>query len=203
MGKLNMLQGNFTGKLGNVSGTRIRGKNILKTAPFSKAPPTTIQTASVLAFTALNRVSAKIAKLFWPYLGLTDKKILKHNAVARWLKKSVETHTFDPFAFNSVISEDMTSTAEITDISVGNQEASFTATVTNPAPQESGGAWIVLFFNDDGYVSYAKIPEVSIWSGTVHTPIVAGKSYYLVVFRADFVDGVLIAHGLSVNSAVP
>jgi len=103
MANMNLLQSNFSGKLGHVVGTRYKGQSVVKSKPIGKLPPKGLQGASVRAFECLNRVSAHIAKTLWVYLDLSEKKMLRHNAVAHWLKPLVQEHIFDIGALYSVI----------------------------------------------------------------------------------------------------
>lgn len=94
MGKMNTLNAEYIGKVGQTYGVRQYGKSIEKAVPFSHAPHNVTQTRSVRAFEKLNRFSSYVAKTFWRYLNLSDKKMYKHNAVAQWFKPCVRDHKF-------------------------------------------------------------------------------------------------------------
>ena len=94
MGKMNTLNAEYIGKVGQTYGVRQYGKSIEKAIPFSHTPHNATQTRSVRAFEKLNRFSAYVAKTFWRYLNLSDKKMYKHNAVAAWFKPCVRNHSF-------------------------------------------------------------------------------------------------------------
>lgn len=94
MGKMNTLNAEYIGKVGQTYGVRQYGKSIEKAIPFSHSPHNATQTRSVRAFEKLNRFSAYVAKTFWRYLNLSDKKMYKHNAVAAWFKPCVRDHSF-------------------------------------------------------------------------------------------------------------
>lgn len=94
MGKINLLKADYIGKVGQTYGVRQYGQGIVKATPFSHSPHNTAQTKAVRAFEKLNRFSSYVAKTFWRYLNLSDKKMYKHNAVAKWLGVAVESGTF-------------------------------------------------------------------------------------------------------------
>ena len=103
MAQLNLVKGEFKGTLGKFVGTKYKGIAIIKSAPFGVAPPTLLQTSNVRAFEKLNRLSAAMAKNFWQVLGLSERKMLKHNAVARWLKPLIASHQFEPASFLGLV----------------------------------------------------------------------------------------------------
>ena len=94
MGKMNTLNAEYIGKVGQTYGVRQYGKSIEKAIPFSHTPHNVTQTRSVRAFEKLNRFSSYVAKTFWRYLNLSDKKMYRHNAVAQWFKPCVRNHSF-------------------------------------------------------------------------------------------------------------
>lgn len=95
MGKMNTLNAEYIGKVGKTYGVRQYRKSIEKIIPFSHAPHNKTQTNSVRAFEKLNRISSYVARVFWQNLNLSDKTMNKHNAVAKWLKPVVKTHSFN------------------------------------------------------------------------------------------------------------
>jgi hypothetical protein len=105
MARLNLVKGEFKGTLGKFVGTKYKGIAVIKSAPFGVAPPTLSQTANVRAFEKLNRLAVAMAKAFWPKLGLSDKKMLKHNATAQWLKPLIASHQFETLGFLDVVKE--------------------------------------------------------------------------------------------------
>jgi hypothetical protein len=106
MAALNLLKADFTGTVGSVYGAKWKGKSLIKSRPFGKSPPTVKQNNAVRAFECVNRVGVIFAKIWWPYLGLTDKTMLKHNAVARILRPMLEGGIFRPLAFVDAIPSD-------------------------------------------------------------------------------------------------
>lgn len=95
MGKMNTLNAEYIGKVGQTYGVRQYGKSIEKAIPFSHSPHNATQTKSVRAFEKLNRFSSYVAKTFWRYLNLSDKTMYRHNAVAQWFKPCVRNHSFE------------------------------------------------------------------------------------------------------------
>ena len=78
MGKINLLKADYIGKVGQTYGVRQYRQSIVKATPFSHSPHNTAQTKAVRAFEKLNRFSSYVAKTFWRYLNLSDKKMYRH-----------------------------------------------------------------------------------------------------------------------------
>lgn len=95
MGNINLLRADYVGKVGQTYGVRQYRESIVKAIPFSHAPHNATQRKSVRSFEKLNRFSAYVARTFWRYLNLSDKKMYKHNAVAKWLSPAVRNHKFE------------------------------------------------------------------------------------------------------------
>lgn len=96
MGNLNLLQSGYTKRVGEVYGVKQYGKYIMKAIPFSHAPHNQTQKDSLTAFTKLNRMSSVLAKNFFNYLPISDKKMYKNNAVAQYFKSMIQGHAFNP-----------------------------------------------------------------------------------------------------------
>lgn len=134
MGKLDLLQANYIGKVGQTYGVRQYRQSIVKATPFSHTPHNKTQKNSVRSFEKLNRFSAYVAKTFWRNLNLSDKKMYKHNAVATWLKPCVKNHRFQLENIAEVIKSN--SSLRITDVSMDFAERTASITFEN-APLNS------------------------------------------------------------------
>jgi hypothetical protein len=102
---MNLLGAYFTGKVGKVVGDTCKGQHTIKSLPEVVRHPSPTQTASLTAFAKLNRISSTIAKNWWPYTGLKDNQMLKHNAVAHLLKPLIEKHATNWKNINQVAPE--------------------------------------------------------------------------------------------------
>ncbi len=103
MGNINLLRADYVGKVGQTYGVRQFRESIVKAIPFSHTPHNATQRRSVRAFEKLNRFSAYVARTFWRYLNLSDKKMYKHNAVAKWFSPAVKNHSFELENLNEII----------------------------------------------------------------------------------------------------
>lgn len=99
MGKMNFLQGGYTGTLGETYGVKQRRTVFAKAKPFSHTPHNQIQKNSFTAFGCLQRFSALLNKTFWQYTGLSDKGRNRMNVTAEFFKPMVSDHLFN---FNKV-----------------------------------------------------------------------------------------------------
>lgn len=103
MAIINLLQGTYRQKVGETYGARWKNKTIAKAVPFSRAPQTHTQRAAVRAFEGLNRIAGALARTGYKYLGITNKNMLPHNAVAKWLKPMIRQHQFNPAGIQQII----------------------------------------------------------------------------------------------------
>lgn len=116
MAQINILTSSYNGKLGTTYGTKQYNKHFVKAIPFSHAPRTKIQKESLSAFTKLNKVCSQIVKKYWQYLGLSDKKMYKNNALTQKLKALINNKVFDPLNIYSVYQQSSTIQINQTDI---------------------------------------------------------------------------------------
>ena len=96
MGTINILKSAFNGKVGQIYGTKQNGKYYAKAVPFSHAPHNNSQKSAFSAFVCLNRFAQGIGKELFKYLYLSDKKMTKANAVAKFFKPAIKDKTFTP-----------------------------------------------------------------------------------------------------------
>jgi|LSPY01.1.fsa_nt_gi YD repeat-containing protein len=96
MATLNFLTGAVEGKLGETTGAKWKNKNVLKSRIDGRVPMEKIQIDSRIAFESLNRLAVDFSRLWWKELGLSSAKMLKHNAVAHFMRPAVESHIFEP-----------------------------------------------------------------------------------------------------------
>lgn len=106
MGKMNLLKSNYIGQVGATYGVEQRHKAFVKAVPFSHAPHNEKQQNALQAFTFLNRLSSGIAKIFFPFLSLSDRKMYRNNAVSQWLKDSIRGGTFALENLSRIIPQD-------------------------------------------------------------------------------------------------
>ncbi len=200
MAFLNLLGGNFIGRLGTYYGSRSRSGVVVKVVPFSKAPATESQVANVRAFEALNRISATIARMFWAYLGLNQGPMHKHNAVAAWLKACIATHLFIPADIGLVIPED--GSLEISEFSINAPAliGHLTFTLSAPYPSASGGAYLFMIFDQYGYRVAYGVGDGAGADFDFSGIFIPGRTYYAAAFRSDLVGESFNVHGYAVAS---
>lgn len=202
MAFMNLLSGKIIGTLGTVYGARTRKGAILKAVPFSKAPPTLRQISSVRAFESLNRISVPIAKDFWKYLKLSDKKMLRHNAVAQWLKPCISGHEFDPSKIAQIIPKD--GSVEIHNFIVDAVESIAMATITAHSPDfsVSKGCLMYVLFLDDGKVIHSGTSTQASISFIVPFEVLLNRTYHLLAFRTDIIYDMKLTHGFAIESVL-
>ena len=159
MGKLNLLKANYVGKVGETYGVEQHRKGFVKAIPFSHTPHNDIQNNSCKAFTLLNRLSAVIAKNFWNYLDLSDKKMYKNNAVAKWLKPCLQNHKFVISNISEVILED--NSLQLINFDYDYTSLVFQITLKNiveTAKQENEKVYISVITNN-AVTKFAKVEQ--------------------------------------------
>jgi hypothetical protein len=196
MAEMNLLKSNFSGTLGRLCGTTWKGKSVVKAKPFSKAPPSKAQTQSVRAFEALNRISAVIAKQGFSYMGLSQKTMLPHNAVAKFLKPIIENHQFDISKASKVIPQDgdqlilgftfnrSTETGTL-NIGLGSSFVPLTGTKT-----------FILVFNQFGQHLFSDFIDTSDYSKSFFMPYSPEYQYNAMIFMSEPAYKGVLLHGL-------
>lgn len=200
MATMNLLKAKVDGKLGEMYGAKWKNKPCLKAVPFSHAPHNSAQKQAFSAFGCLNRVASGISKTFWNYLGLSDRVMLRHNAVANWLKPCVEGRVFDISKAESVIAKDGTVT--ITNLSVNFETniVEISASTSLPVQPLNGQAWYVGVFDSYGKQIGGFIPAGQEFSNRFYHELNQQLGYFAVAFRSDKENGKTTVHGFSTVS---
>lgn len=150
MGELKLIKGAFNGKVGQVYGVKQHRKYYAKAVPFSHAPHNAEQNKAFSAFGCLQRMSSQFVKGFWQYLGLSDKKMNKINAVAKFLKPVISNKVFSVSKIIDVIGSG--NELVINDFSFSAENQCFVIDYTNNLdPNGKGDIKICYaFIADDG-----------------------------------------------------
>lgn len=168
MATVNLLTSSFNGKLGAHYGVEQYNKKFVKAVPFSHTPHNATQTRCVRAFEVLNRVSAKIGEQFFPYLPLSCKTMSKMNAVAHFLKPTVQNHRFDPTKLSEVFGD--TPTFELVEKRRYPEYGYYLIGVENliPPTNYTDSMYYVGIFSPSGYQKGWKVAqaESALWQIT-------------------------------------
>lgn len=185
MGKMNLLKATFEGKVGENYGARQRKNTYLKAIPFSHAPSSPTQTACVRAFERLNRFSAKSVNVFYPFINNPKKTLLKHNAVASFLKPLISRKAFEPSNFSQVIGDG--DEASITQFDVNTE----TGVITISANETASPAitptrkWGVVVFDSLGTVYLARLPAQTFIQQRIVATLPNDRVFYAIAFTAE------------------
>ena len=152
MATMNILSASIEGKLGSLYGVKQKKYHVIKATPFSHSPHNEAQTKSVRAFEKLCRLSGGIAAVFFDYLGLKDKTLLKHNIVAKWLKPIIKDKMFTPSNIFEVIQE--SENINFTTFEYDEQKYKLSIEVENTRASElkDGESWCIILFDNNGKV---------------------------------------------------
>lgn len=197
MATVNILSSSFNGKLGEVYGTKQYGSHFVKAIPFSHAPHSKTQTQSVRAFEKLNRLSGGVASVAFPYLNLKNKKMLKHNAVAQWLKPVISGRNFQPSKLQEVIERDDSTEISVLEVDREKNVIRVQARTSEAVDKKGGHAWFVIVFDSFGNVLIKAAPEEDFFIGEAVSPLSQERNYFGMAFRSDKKPGKFFIHGLS------
>ena len=199
MATMDLLKATVNGKLGNVYGARQRAKTYIKAVPFSHSPHSKSQTRSVRAFEKLNRFSSGLAKGFWKYLGLSDKKVLKHNAVATLFKPMIANGFFSIQNIKNVIKKD--GKTSILNFVVDNTTNTIyiEAQTTELFDKKNGSAWVLIVLDDTGYCYKVISPDKTYYKDNFKIQILPYHQYIAIAFRSDKKNTRQFLHGLSIS----
>lgn len=202
MAIINFINASFNGKLGNLYGTKQFGSAYLKAIPFSHAPHTESQTKSVRAFEKLNRLACGLARNVFYVFGINDKKMLKHNAIAKLLKPIIKNKTFNIENLADLILED--GTTEILEFTVDRvlNKITVRAQTNQPTDKSKKQYFVVCVFDENGKVLQATVSDVNLYTAEIIT-LTEGKNFSIFAFRSDKKANRQYLHGLSYRHSSP
>lgn len=185
---MNLLKANFIGKVGEVYGAKWKSQNVVKAIPFSHAPHNEKQTNAVRAFECVNRVAGGMAKYFWQYLNLSDKKMLKHNAVAQMLKPLLTGGVFNLSAITSIVGDYGTSTivAVSVNFSTGNYALEVSISPATLDVQDTAAA--VLLVDEFGKVIFGSDFVSQSFAKAGVARLNEAYKYYAILLRSDKIN---------------
>lgn len=195
MGTINLLNASVNGKIGELYGTKQYGNSYLKAIPFSHSPHNETQEKCVRAFEKLNRFSSGIAKVFFNYMGLNNRKMLKHNAVAQLFKPIIQNKSFIINNITKIIKKD--GTTKVTALKIDKENSLITASfeTSEKINKKLGSAWVCFIMNSNGKVLIADCPNEQIKTLSVSTVIENDVFYWAGSFRADKINNRVNLHG--------
>lgn len=180
---VNILKASFNGKVGAVYGDNSRGVAKVKAIPFSHTPTAETVKAQCRAFECLNRFSAGIAKNFWKFLSLSDKKLLRHNAVAKWLAIGVTDKQWQPSLLGETIGSG--NNIEITKKEVDRINGSFEMSISvsgDNIPNNNNVALYLALVDDQGKVIFAVTPTGATYSFKGVARLFSERRYFVTTF---------------------
>ena len=186
MGSMNLLKASIRGKIGELYGTEQKGKAILHAVPFSHAPHSQTQTKSVRAFEKVNRIAGGLAKYFWSYLNLSDAKMLKHNAVASWLKPLIVDHEFVMSNITSIVADRSTTSIEAVTVNLETGAFALEASFSNMPTPSANAQGAILLVDENGKVIFGSSFSAASFAYAGVARLDAAFSYYALLFRSDF-----------------
>lgn len=199
----NLLNGSFRGAVGTMVGEKWKNKKTVHTRVFSKSPPTEKQTKNVRAFECLNRLASAMANKFYPWLGLTNKEMYPHNAVARWLKPLIETHTFNPGVIQDIIEKDGSAVIDEFEYNRATGRFKCKASTTIDPRDGSNESWLLTVLDTEGRVWYCESPKTRVVEFEREIVIPKYQSLCAFTMISKKVDGKFKLSGLYYDELPP
>lgn len=186
MAQINILTSSYNGKLGTTYGTKQYKKHFVKAIPFSHAPRTEVQKESLSAFTKLNKVCSQIVKKYWQYLGLSDKKMYKNNALTQKLKNLIINKIFEPLNIYLVYEE--ASTIQITQTNIDNDKNVITVGFLDNEIINNGfkKQFLSILFSENAITYINETTDKQNFFFTTNVSNTENANYYLLVLSTKY-----------------
>lgn len=192
MATMHLLKSSINGSLGSHTGVTLHGKPIIKAKIWSKTPANPTQKASVRSFEKLNRLSSAIAKTFWQWLPLSDKKMYKHNAVAHFLAGVVSGHTFDPEEIKNIIPTGEEVHIDVFNVYTESQKVQISVSSTLEGLKTGTQAILVIAFDSQGIVFFCQKLTEQVLNVELETNIFPERDYYCLAFSSTHENGLYV-----------
>lgn len=186
MAQINILTSSYNGKLGTTYGTKQYKKHFVKAIPFSHAPRTEMQKESLSAFTKLNKVCSQIVKKYWQYLGLSDKKMYKNNALTQKLKNLIINKVFEPLNIYLVYPE--STTIQINQANIDNDKNVIkidffdNEIIKNDFKKQ----FLVVIFSENAITYINEITDKQNYSFTKNVSNTENAYYYFLILSTKY-----------------
>lgn len=202
MAEVDLLKSTFHGSAGTMTGVKWKNQEVVKQKIWSKAPNSQKGTNSLRAFECLNRLSSAIAKKFWYKLGLTDKKMYKHNAVAKFLAPCVKNHYFDINAIEEIFVNDRSCYIGDFSFNAETKLLHFVAQTELDISPNSPNAWLVIAIDNMGKVYYCDSPKTAAVEVSFYIPIADGLEPYVLTIATTKEQKRILYRGFSISGYV-
>lgn len=186
MAQINILTSSYNGKLGTTYGTKQYKKHFVKAIPFSHAPRTEMQKESLSAFTKLNKVCSQIVKKYWQYLGLSDKKMYKNNALTQKLKNLIINKVFEPLNIYLVYPESTTIQINQADIDNDKNIISVSFTDNEIIKNDFKKQFLVIIFSENAITYINEITDKQNCSFTKSVSNTENAYYYFLILSTKY-----------------
>lgn len=186
MATVNLLTASFDGKLGETYGAKWKSTHCIKAIPFSHAPHGEKATNAVRAFGKLNRIAGGIAKTFWPYLNLSNKNMLNHNAVAKWLKSLLVDNQFVITNFPNAVADRENAAINLCTVNFTNGAFALECAFSDMATPAGNTQGAVLLVDENGKVIYKSAFTGASFSYSGVARLDETLSYYALLLRSDY-----------------
>jgi hypothetical protein len=201
MASLNLLKANFTGALGQLVGVPSPGKNVVKSRVWHRKKSSVYQTFALTSFGRLNRISGTAVKKFWPYCGLSDKKMLKHNAFCKYFSPAIAGGFFDPLALQ--LQNLQNPNIRIEYFISGSGGAVFTLAIAGNIPLSDFHLYkkLVMIFDLSSRIFHSSVSDYSQGLFSIETAAYGGGPFYCWLLVAKNTDNKFSLYGSYVAEA--
>jgi hypothetical protein len=102
MGLMNLLKANYTQKVGATVGAEWKGKPVIRVLPEGPRKPSAHQSASLIAFGQLNKISGFIARTMYTNWADSKPHETLQNYIAHLCKPTIWDYRFNPISFYNI-----------------------------------------------------------------------------------------------------
>lgn len=191
-----LLNGAWTGSVGDLTGSRQKQRNIVKSKINSKAPMTVIQRKNVRSFEKLNRFASGLCSAFKQELGLISNKMYPHNVLTQRLKSMIAKKVFDPWAYQRFYGSSKGVRIEALNYNSTTQIIKIKLKYSNIAEYPSDVKMNIVFFDNTGLVDYAKLESGKQTELTYNKVLQIYRGLYLAIRFYRIVNKKIIELGV-------
>ena len=149
-------------------------------------------------FEKLNRLSSGVAKVFFPFMGLSDKTLLHHNQVARLFKPCIKNKIFNLQDLKEVIAETNETAIKTFEINLETNEIHLIAQCYNVINKEIKSAWFIGVVDTSGKVIFAATPGTNLFEITFSSQLLETEKYSCITFCSVPINNHIKLSGLSI-----
>lgn len=203
MATMNLLQGSVRGSIGNETGVRSKGRNVMKKKIWSKTPPNQTQTNCVRSFESLNRISSAVARKYWYWLGWRQGNMHKHNVVASKFSVCIQNHEFTPSLISEVIPSGNAFDVRDFRVDMVAHKVAVDVVADLPLLNEGLQSACVMVFDGAGHVHLCERMKSPLFVAEFESELAPVFPYYFMAFSSTKEKGKITLQNFHLQMTLP